>query len=237
MSNYSLVPEEFMDQKKSEFLRKGVVGDWKNLFTEAQTERFDAVYKDKMKDEIESLVLSVGDLASVRTVPNWDRVPWLEEHRAVAMNLEQRPSPRAFHHYMMNESFSKVKPKKQRLPRNSDLQPRGVQLSPRPNTPGRHGVRATSHPARNERVCTGQTEKPPPARTQRRGRSLRPLQVAHTAGAELGGRGKAVRSEDKVMGRGTDVHPQTPGWFFSSEGAFKPAGSIRYNTLLVTPVQ
>ncbi|XP_051968707.1 sulfotransferase 2B1-like isoform X1 [Xyrauchen texanus] len=50
MSNYSLVPEEYMDQKKSEFLRKGVVGDWKNLFTEAQEQRFNAVYKDKMKD-------------------------------------------------------------------------------------------------------------------------------------------------------------------------------------------
>ncbi|XP_017339901.1 sulfotransferase 2B1 [Ictalurus punctatus] len=50
MSNYSLVPEEFMNQKKSEFLRKGVAGDWKNFFTEAQTEKFNTVYKDKMKD-------------------------------------------------------------------------------------------------------------------------------------------------------------------------------------------
>ncbi|XP_036403749.1 sulfotransferase 2B1-like [Megalops cyprinoides] len=49
MSNYSLVPEEFMDQKKSEFLRKGITGDWKNLFTEAQIEKFDAVYEEKMK--------------------------------------------------------------------------------------------------------------------------------------------------------------------------------------------
>ncbi|KAK2866209.1 hypothetical protein Q7C36_002265 [Tachysurus vachellii] len=52
MSNYSLVPEEFMNQKKSEFLRKGIAGDWKNLFSEAQTEKFDNVYKDKMKDVI-----------------------------------------------------------------------------------------------------------------------------------------------------------------------------------------
>ncbi|KAJ8413621.1 hypothetical protein AAFF_G00081280 [Aldrovandia affinis] len=50
MSNYSLVPEEFMDQKISEFLRKGIAGDWKNLFTDAQTENFDAVYKEKMQD-------------------------------------------------------------------------------------------------------------------------------------------------------------------------------------------
>ncbi|MBN3314957.1 ST2B1 Sulfotransferase, partial [Atractosteus spatula] len=50
MSNYSLVPEEFMNQKKSEFLRKGICGDWKNYFTVAQAELFDFVYKDKMKD-------------------------------------------------------------------------------------------------------------------------------------------------------------------------------------------
>ncbi|KAG9334981.1 hypothetical protein JZ751_006204 [Albula glossodonta] len=50
MSNYSMVPVEFMDQKKSEFLRKGIAGDWKNLFTEAQTEKFNAIYKEKMKD-------------------------------------------------------------------------------------------------------------------------------------------------------------------------------------------
>ncbi|XP_058477137.1 sulfotransferase 2B1-like [Solea solea] len=50
MSNYSDVPQEFMDQTKSEFLRKGIAGDWKNQLTAAEAEYFDTVYKDKMKD-------------------------------------------------------------------------------------------------------------------------------------------------------------------------------------------
>ncbi|XP_026171586.1 sulfotransferase 2B1-like [Mastacembelus armatus] len=50
MSNYSVVPREFMDQTKSEFLRKGISGDWKNQLSAAEAEYFDKVYKDKMKD-------------------------------------------------------------------------------------------------------------------------------------------------------------------------------------------
>ncbi|XP_038565671.1 sulfotransferase 2B1-like [Micropterus salmoides] len=50
MSNYSAVPSEFMDQTKSEFLRKGIAGDWKNQLTAAEAQHFDAVYKDRMKD-------------------------------------------------------------------------------------------------------------------------------------------------------------------------------------------
>ncbi|XP_053722070.1 sulfotransferase 2B1-like [Synchiropus splendidus] len=50
MSNYSLVGREYMDQEKSEFLRKGIVGDWKNLLTVAESEHFDQVFRDKMKD-------------------------------------------------------------------------------------------------------------------------------------------------------------------------------------------
>ncbi|XP_034083349.1 sulfotransferase 2B1-like [Gymnodraco acuticeps] len=50
MSNYSAVPREFMDQTKSEFLRKGIAGDWENQLTVAEAEYFDSVYKDKMKD-------------------------------------------------------------------------------------------------------------------------------------------------------------------------------------------
>ncbi|XP_067914672.1 sulfotransferase 2B1-like [Heterodontus francisci] len=49
MSNYSFVPEELMDQKKSNFLRKGIAGDWKIHFTTAQTEHFNSVYAQRMK--------------------------------------------------------------------------------------------------------------------------------------------------------------------------------------------
>ncbi|XP_030053663.1 3-beta-hydroxysteroid sulfotransferase isoform X2 [Microcaecilia unicolor] len=50
MANYSLMPEEVIDQKKSPFLRKGISGDWKNHFTVEQSERFNKVYREKMKD-------------------------------------------------------------------------------------------------------------------------------------------------------------------------------------------
>nr|XP_061807809.1 sulfotransferase 2B1-like [Nerophis lumbriciformis] len=50
MSNYSTVPKEIMDTTKSEFLRKGVVGDWKNQLTVAEAEYFNDVYAEKMKD-------------------------------------------------------------------------------------------------------------------------------------------------------------------------------------------
>ncbi|XP_052468243.1 sulfotransferase 2B1-like [Carassius gibelio] len=65
--------------------------------------------------EVVPLILSEGDLTPVLTVPNWDRVPWLEEHRAILLNLEQRASPRVFathfHHHMMNQSYFKMKPR------------------------------------------------------------------------------------------------------------------------------
>eukprot|EP00062_Callorhinchus_milii_P004402 gi/632942763/ref/XP_007886603.1/ PREDICTED: sulfotransferase family cytosolic 2B member 1-like [Callorhinchus milii] len=50
MSNYSLVPETLMNQKKSQFFRKGICSDWKNNFTVAHAERFDLVFKQRMKE-------------------------------------------------------------------------------------------------------------------------------------------------------------------------------------------
>ncbi|XP_029440624.1 sulfotransferase family cytosolic 2B member 1-like [Rhinatrema bivittatum] len=49
MTNYSLVPSEIMDPKMGNFYRKGISGDWKNHFSQAQSDRFDQVYREKLK--------------------------------------------------------------------------------------------------------------------------------------------------------------------------------------------
>ena len=65
--------------------------------------------------EIVPLIMSGGDPASVETLPNWDRVPWLEENRAYILDIDKRPSPRMFathfHHSMMPPGFFEAKPK------------------------------------------------------------------------------------------------------------------------------
>ncbi|ELK31021.1 PREDICTED: bile salt sulfotransferase isoform X1 [Myotis davidii] len=48
MSNFSLLSDIYMDQRKACFLRKGITGDWKNQLTVAQSEAFDKVYQEKM---------------------------------------------------------------------------------------------------------------------------------------------------------------------------------------------
>ncbi|XP_025050734.1 sulfotransferase family cytosolic 1B member 1-like [Alligator sinensis] len=48
MANYSSVPRALFDPTISPFLRRGEVGDWKNHFTVAQNEAFDAHYQNRM---------------------------------------------------------------------------------------------------------------------------------------------------------------------------------------------
>ena len=65
--------------------------------------------------EIVPLILSQGDPVVVDTVPNWDRVPWLHNNKALHLNLDQRPSPRVFithfQYNMMSTGFLKVQPR------------------------------------------------------------------------------------------------------------------------------
>ncbi|XP_008296990.1 sulfotransferase family 2, cytosolic sulfotransferase 3 isoform X2 [Stegastes partitus] len=64
--------------------------------------------------EILPLVLNGGDLTPIHTIPNWDRVPWLEEKR-LAVVVDQLASPRAlvshFPYHLMPPSFSTSKAK------------------------------------------------------------------------------------------------------------------------------
>ncbi|XP_058232315.1 LOW QUALITY PROTEIN: sulfotransferase 2B1-like [Hemibagrus wyckioides] len=62
MSNYSLVPKDVMDSKKSAFLRKGIVGDWKNYFSPELESKFNTAISEELKGT---------DIT----------FPWDEEHR------------------------------------------------------------------------------------------------------------------------------------------------------------
>ncbi|KAM4633223.1 sulfotransferase 2B1-like [Polymixia lowei] len=71
--------------------------------------------------EILPLVLNGGDLTPVQTIPNWDRVPWLEETRT-ALVVDRLTSPRAMvthlPYHLMPTSFYNSKAKVIYITRN-----------------------------------------------------------------------------------------------------------------------
>ncbi|XP_030313412.1 sulfotransferase 2B1 isoform X2 [Calypte anna] len=48
MTNYTLIPPEIMDHSQGRFMRKGVVGDWRDHFTPQQNALFNRRYQEEM---------------------------------------------------------------------------------------------------------------------------------------------------------------------------------------------
>ncbi|XP_069499293.1 amine sulfotransferase-like [Ambystoma mexicanum] len=48
-ANYETLPNEFINKELGRMLRKGTIGDWKNVMTVAQNERFEQVCREKLE--------------------------------------------------------------------------------------------------------------------------------------------------------------------------------------------
>ncbi|XP_057691514.1 sulfotransferase family 2, cytosolic sulfotransferase 3 isoform X2 [Corythoichthys intestinalis] len=68
MSNFSLVPKMYMDADKSQFLRKGIVGDWKKHFSSAQLAHFSSTIYKELEGETFTLPWNLSDAAEVTNV-------------------------------------------------------------------------------------------------------------------------------------------------------------------------
>ncbi|XP_030063593.1 sulfotransferase 1 family member D1 isoform X2 [Microcaecilia unicolor] len=63
MANYSTFPKEILDQSQQTFMRKGQVGDWKNLFTVRQNELFEEDYRKKMNQTTLKFKVSIKGMS------------------------------------------------------------------------------------------------------------------------------------------------------------------------------
>lgn len=116
MVNREVLPiPDLFDMSQSKFMRKGIIGDWKNYFSTQQNELFDKIYEEKMQGL--GLTLSFDSEDALNRMQTYGRIISQSDSQPNEIDINEYYSSNMLKPFNDNNTAQNVP---QNVPQNSE---------------------------------------------------------------------------------------------------------------------